>query len=109
MRVLVLPEVRQHLKELSYTLYEKDYFSYLETSERYVKELFDEITATLHKRLHKPAPKRFEQYGKEMEYAAFRKNKQTIWYVFFDTYKEREEVTYLVRYITNNHEIAKYL
>ena len=109
MKVLVLPEVRQYLKELSHILYEEKYFSFLEASERYLKELFDEISETLHRRLHKPAPEYFSTYGKEMEYAAFKKNKQTTWYVFFETYKEREEIIYLVRYITNNHVIVKYL
>ena len=107
--VLFKPEVLKYSENLVQILYESGYFGFRDSAKTYVKELFDEITATLPKRLHKPAPNYFEQYGKKMDYAAFRKNKQTIWYVFFETYKENGEIIYLVRYISNNHVIAKYL
>jgi len=38
MRVLVLPEVRQYLNELSHILYEKKYFSYVDAAEKYVQQ-----------------------------------------------------------------------
>ena len=109
MNVIVLPEVLDYLEELVIILYEKEYFSFLETSRNYVKELLVDIKTTLPTRLHKSAPKYFNQYGRNMKYAAVRKNKQTTWYAFFNTYKENGETFYLVRYISNNHVIAKYL
>ena len=109
MQVILLPEVLDYLEDLAVNLYEKGYFSFEEKSLQYVLALYDEIISTLPTRLHKPAPKYFNQYGRNMKYAAFRKNKQTTWYAFFNTYKENGEIFYLVRYISNNHVIAKYL
>jgi len=109
MKVIALPEVRRYLKGLSYVLYENGYFSFLDTSERYVTELFNDITNTLPDRMSKPAPEYFNQYGTGMEYASFKKNKRTTWYVFFDIYEYNDEIIYLVRYIANNHTVAQYL
>ena len=44
-----------------------------------------------------------------MQYASFRKNKETQWYVFFNTYRQDGEIIYLIRYISNNHVIAQFL
>ena len=107
--VLFRPEVLKYSKNLVQILYEHGYFGFKDSAKKYVKELFDEISSSLPIRLHKPAPKYFEKYGHNMKYAAFRKNKHTIWYVFFETYLEHEEVIYFVRYITNNHVAAKHL
>ena len=107
-QVLFMPEVRNYFKDLVPILYEKGYFSYLERSQRYVKELINDIKKNLPVKLKRPAPEYFKKYGKEMEYAVFTKNKLTTWYVFFDTYKENKKNIYLVRYISNNHVIAQY-
>jgi len=109
MKVLILPEVRQYFYEVQHILYEKDYFSYYEDAERYIEELIEDIKKNLPKKLSKPAPKHFDQFGKNMDFAAFKKNKQTTWYVFFDVYKEEKEIIYLVRHIENNHTAAQYL
>ena len=109
MKVLTLPKVRQYLEELSYILYEKGYFGFLDTSEKYVEELFDDIKKNLPTKLHKPAPKYFDKYGKNMYYASFVKNKHTTWYAFFTKYDDNGEIIYLVRYIANNHTVAQYL
>jgi hypothetical protein len=109
MNVIVLPWVLDYLKELSETLYQKEYFGFRETAEKYGMELLDEIHEQLPKRLHKSAPSHFDRYGKDMDYAVFRKNRNTSWYVFFTTYEVEKEVFYLVRYIANNHTIAQYL
>jgi len=60
-------------------------------------------------KLHKPAPKYFDKYGKGLYYATFRKSKNTIWYAFFNKYVVNGDTIHLVRYIINNHIIAKYL
>ena len=108
-RVLFIPEVRQYVKTLVPILYNMGYFGYLEGSKKYVKELIDNIKANLPICLHKPAPKHFNKYGKNMHYAIFRKNKQTTWYAFFTKYNENGDTIYLVRYIANNHTVAQYL
>ena len=72
-------------------------------------ELYEDIVANLSVHRAKPAPKYFDRYGKDMEYAVFKKNKHTSWYVFFRVYRKNGEEIYQVRYITNNHVMAQYL
>ena len=109
MRVITIPKVRVYLQDLALTLYKKEYFGFEETARSYVIELFDDIITNLSTRLSRPAPKYFDKYGKGMEYAVFRKGKHTYWYVFFRIYKKNREDIYQIRYIGNNHVIAKYL
>ena len=109
MKVIILPRVLDYLDELVYVLYEKQYFSYLDLSINYVDELLDDIEKYLPTKRHKPAPKRFDKYGKGMQYASFKKNRRTTWYAFFKTYRDNGETVYVVRYIANNHVIAQYL
>jgi len=73
MKIRILPEVLDCLDELVITLYEKKYFGFKESSKKYVKELLLNIKTTLPIRLHKPAPKHFERYGKDLYYASFKK------------------------------------
>lgn len=108
-KVVFYPEVRQYYKSLIPILYEKGYFLYEENAQKYVKELIADIIKTLPIRNHRPAPKHFERYGKEMFYASFRKSKHTTWYAFFTKYEDNGEIIYLIRYISNNHVVAQYL
>ena len=109
MSLLAIPEVIEYLDSLVDILFEKDYFSFSEDALDYVDELRHEIKTKLHTKLHKPAPKHLDRYGKNMKYAGFPKNKHTTWYVFFTTYWENDEEIYLIRFIANNHTIAQYL
>ena len=110
MNVIFLQEVFEYLKNLIPILYKNGYFSFEDLAIDYVEELIDDIQMSLPLRLHKSAPKHFDTYGKNMEYAIFPKNKRTTWYVFFTKYIiENGEEIYLVRYIGNNHTIAQYL
>ena len=109
MNVLFLPEVFEYFERLALILYEKGYFGFKETARKYVIELVTDIKTNLPTKPHKPAPAYFDKYGKTMEYASFRKNKNTTWYAFFTIYLENDEEIYLVRYIANNHVIAQYL
>ena len=109
MKVLFLPKVQKYYDALEQILYEKGYFSFPESSKKYVKDLVDDIQANLPIKRHQPAPCHFDKHGKGMKYASFKKNKHTTWYVFFKTYEENGEEIYLVRYIANNHTAAQYL
>ena len=109
MKVLTTPEVFDYLNELVTILHEKGYFGIEYLAIDYVDKLLYDITTNLPSKQHKPAPAYFDKYGKNMEYASFRKNRNTAWYAFFTTYWENDEEIYLVRYIANNHVIAKYL
>ena len=109
MKVLFIPKVREYAKDLIHILYEKDYFGFEEAARQYVDELIFDIRRSLPAKLHKKAPVYFDQYGKGMKYAVFRKNRNTSWYVFFTQYDQRGEIIYLVRFIANNHTVAQYL
>jgi hypothetical protein len=65
MNVKILPDVLEYLDNLVYILFQKEYFSYLETSQRYIDDLVDDVKINLPIILHKPAPKHFEKYGKD--------------------------------------------
>jgi len=73
MKVLVLPEVRQYLESLKKILFENEYFGFEDTAQKYVDDLFKDIKTNYPTKLHKPAPDFFPKYGKEMEYAVFKK------------------------------------
>jgi len=109
MSVLFAPKVQEYLYDLENILYEKGYYSFEESAIRYVDDLICDITINLSNKLHKPAPKHYDQYGKELYYATFKKNRQTSWYAFFSKYVENEEVIYLVCYMGNNHTEAHHL
>jgi hypothetical protein len=109
MSVIVLPEVQDYLDDLVPILYEKGYFGFEESAVHYVHELLEDIRDNLSTRIYKPAPPYFDRYGKNMYYAAFRKNRQTVWYAFFTKYNDGDDTVYLVRYIANNHVVARQL
>ena len=109
MRVIFLPEVQEYLDNLIPILYEKGYFSFVDTAIKYVDGLVDDIQNNLTIRPHKRAPDRYKKYGDDIHYASFRKNKRTTWYAFFTKYEEDGEIIYLIRYIGNNHTEAHHL
>jgi hypothetical protein len=108
-KVLTTLEVRAYMQRLVQILYENGYFSFEDTARRYVKDLYDDIQTTLPIRLHIPAPKHFEKYGKDLHYATFKKSNRTTWYAFFTKHRQNEDIIYLVRYISNNHVTGQFL
>ena len=108
MNVIFLPEVFDYFEEIACLLHEKGYFEIYETSRKQVEDLFENIKTNLPKKHHKPMSPHLARYGKNMEYASFRKSKQTSWYVFFRVYQENEQIIYQIRYIANNRVIAKH-
>ena len=109
--VKTLPEVRKYFNDLMRILYEKDYFGFEEDAIEYVTDLFADIEKNLPNKIRKPAPEQFYEYGDDLYYACFRKNKQTTWYVFFTIHYDYalDMRTFLIRYVSNNHVVAKYL
>ena len=109
MKVTAIPEVLEYIENLVPILYEKGYFVFKDSARKYVDELYDDIQTNLPTRQHRPAPKYYNKYGKDMYYAVLRKNRHTSWYVFFSKYEENGEIIYLIRYIGNNHTDAHHL
>ena len=109
MKIIALPKVLQYLEDLKDILFEKEYFGFEDTAQKYVDDLFLDIKTTLPIKLKRPAPPFFDRYGKGMYYAVFPKNKRTSWYVFFRIYLENGQEIYQIRYIGNNHMISQHL
>jgi len=109
MRIIFLPETLQYFNNLTTILFEKEYFGFKESALAYVDDLLNDIKDNLHLKVNKAAPSYFDQFGKGMKYATFKKNKSTHWYVFFVKYKTDNEIIYLIRHISNNHVIAQFL
>lgn len=109
--VKALPEVRLYLSDLIRIFYEKKYFSFEDNAIEYVSELISDIEKDLPFKVKKPVPESFLRYGENLYYSSFRKNRETIWYVFFTVHYDEgnDTETYLIRYISNNHVIAQYL
>ena len=104
-----LPEVVDYFEELAWVLHTEGYFGEYEYSRKYADDLMKNIKNNLPIKSHKPAKPHFDRYGKGMYYASFKKNRDTTWYAFFNKYLDNGKTVYLVRYINNNHMIAKYL
>ncbi|GHU89281.1 hypothetical protein FACS1894155_05930 [Bacteroidia bacterium] len=101
MKILFLPEVMDYFLELADILYEKNYFGFENSALEYAEDLFEDISENLPNKHRKLAPNYFDRYGENMNYSAFKRNKNTSWYVFFNIYFENGETVYFVRYISN--------
>lgn len=86
-KVIIPKEIITYLMDLADTLFEKDYYSYIE----YANILIDDILDFIHTLPHAPhynlshtAEMRFNRYGKDLQYAFFKRksSKHTTWYVF---------------------------
>ena len=64
MKVVILPEVIDYLEELTFTLFEKGYFSYYEVACKYIDDLFDDILLNLPLKPKKRLPEIFQNLVK---------------------------------------------
>lgn len=109
-KVVIPLEIKTYLLELADTLFEKDYFSYMESANALIDDILD-FARTLpympHYNLSHAAQTRFSRYGNKMQYAFFKRktSRHTTWYIFFN----RKEDRYIIRYVTNNHKDGKYI
>ena len=109
-KVIIPKEIITYLMDLADTLFEKDYYSYIE----YANILIDDILDFIHTFPYAPhyhltpyAQVYFSRYGQNLQYTFFKRksSKHTTWYIFFS----RQEDLYIVHYITNNHKDGKYI
>ena len=107
MEVIALPEVREYLMELINILYEKEYFGFEENAQKYVEELFFDIKTNLPLKLKKPAPPYFDRYGKRCYIPRSRRTRLHSGMCF--VYQKDGEITFIIRYISNNHVTAQHL
>jgi hypothetical protein len=105
MKIIYNKKVIKYLNELVDVLYEQEYFGFKESAYDYVDWILDRINENITKALAKKAPVYFSKYGDNLVYISLKRNRQTIWYVFFN----REDDLFYIRYISNNHTIAQHL
>ncbi|NLB26014.1 MAG: hypothetical protein GX820_04895 [Bacteroidales bacterium] len=92
------------LEDLADILLIKEYFSFVETADRYIEDIVSFIMDNIYTAPHKSAPPYFAKYGKSLFYISYNRNKNTTWYIFF----EKTAHHLLIRHITNNHIAGKY-
>lgn len=102
--------IKTYLLELTDTLLENNYFSYIEYANALVADILDfayTIPIIPHYSLTPIMHRRFGRYGKELHYVFFKRktSKHTTWYIFFT----RQGNRYIVRYVTNNHKDGRYI
>jgi hypothetical protein len=93
-----------YLDELIDILIDAGYFSFYAASVQYIEDLVSYIEKNIVIQPYKFAPAHFSKYGDNLLYITYKRNRQTIWYVFFQKF----DSSYFIRYITNNHVSAKY-
>ncbi|HIZ86330.1 MAG TPA: hypothetical protein IAC04_07555 [Candidatus Coprenecus stercoravium] len=90
-------------------LYEKGYFGFKDSAFNYVENLLDDVRDNLHLKVKISAPAYFKKYGQKLLYSVFKSSTATSWYVFYNVYDVDGEQVFLIKYIANNHSIAKFL
>jgi len=97
-------EVVFYLDDLIFELYEKDYFTYIESAELFVDKLVDFINQNILLFPAKKTPLKINYLG--AKYIFYKSTKRTTWYIFF----EQKEDNFLITNIKNNNsKKAKWL
>ncbi len=96
-KIEILPEVVTYLNELVELLFYKEYFGFEDSAQFYVQKIYDFFENDLINFPHKKTPIKLKKFGSN--YAFYRPNNRTTWYIFFEKSNNR----YLVTYLTNNH------
>lgn len=89
---------KNYLDELAIELYQKNYFSFFDSSIVYIDLLIDYIVENIHKNIHKKSPIILAKYG--AFYLKYNSTKRTTWYIFF----ELDEEQVLITHISNNYK-----
>lgn len=105
MKVVYHKDVTEYLNELIDILYDKEYLGFKESAYDYVDWILEQIELSIHTKRKKSAPKYFDRYAQGLSYVVYKRNSHTSWYVFF----KKQEDTYFIFYIGNNHNCAHFL
>lgn len=93
-KIKISPYLRLRLDKLVDILHDKNYFSYKLGALKYVSDIYEFIN-TIPQQKRRPCED--PKYG--FYYCKFAPNKNTTWYITFDT----DDDIYLVKNIFNNH------
>ncbi len=103
-KIIYKKNVLDYLDELVYLLFEKEYFSYYENSEKYLEELVEFVSKNIKDFPNRKSTIQLNHLGSQ--YIFYKSNKRTTWYIFF----EQSNNNYLITGILNNHcEEAKFI
>lgn len=95
--------VEEFFNALVLELFEKDYFSNLESAIEYKEKIIFFIKNSISLFPAKKSPKKLQIFGSY--YIFYKANQNTTWYILF----ERFDNKFLIKHITNNHsKDAKY-
>ncbi len=108
MKVKFSQQVRHFIRDWVQILYEKQYFSFYESANKYVANIVEAIYETIsHEFIWQvPQQNHFKQlYGDNIKYIRHRvPHSRTVWYIFFE-YSESENAALIV-HITNGQKDA---
>lgn len=92
--VIYSDAVENKLKQLILTLYEEEYFGFIEDAESYVHKIYDFIdTVPVQKR------KLCQNAAHGKWYCRYQHNRKTFWFILFDT----DGKTFFIRDLISNH------
>ena len=93
-KIVISQRVILYLDKLVQTLYQKDYFSFLEWAQEYVGKIYDFIYENLEISRHFKSPANLKYLGSF--YIFYKANKRTTWFVFFEKKKGQYLVTSII-------------
>lgn len=96
-KIEILPEVIDYLNNLTQVLFDQEYFGFEETAQQYVQKIYDFMEYEMINFPCKVTPILLKKFGSN--YAFYKANNRTTWYIFF----EKQANRYLITYLTNNH------
>lgn len=103
-QIIFSEEVINYIDDLTFELYQKEYFSYIDVAKKYVDYIINEISTSIHEKKHNETPYQYNQFGKY--YIIIVTNRRTAWHVYFD----KKNDIYLIKKLENNHlPSAKFL
>lgn len=94
-----------YLNELVEILLKEEYFSFKATADEYVDDLVNFIVTKIGTVPRRIAPLAFKKFGQDLQYIKYKRNKHTVWYIFFIQKGDR----FLITHITNNHIASQFL
>lgn len=98
-KVIFREGLLDYLEFLTFLLFEKGYFGFVDSSFEYIGEIIDFINTKIESYPHKNTPQKLEFLGKY--YIVYKSNDKTSWYIFFDI---TVNDIFLITNIFNNHQ-----
>ena len=96
-KVIFEDAVLEYFDNLFFALFERGYFGFAESAQKYVNKIVDFIITNISTFPHKQAPRSLRCLGSN--YIFYKANPRTTWYIFF----EKRNQNYLISGITNNY------